>query len=68
MDEKLINYLNKIANCTAPEDELSEGEYFNPYDCWGGNADDIYFGGIDAGRIELARELLKKFFGHVELK
>lgn len=36
-------------------------EDFNPYDFFGGNMDDAYFGGSEDGETELAREVLTAF-------
>lgn len=41
------------------EDDAPESDDFNPADRFGGNFDDAYQGGIDEGRADLARELLK---------
>lgn len=62
MDEKLIDYLNMIAKTTGPTDHFDDSEMMMPYEMFGGNMDDAYYGGIKTGRIGLARELLAKFF------
>lgn len=48
------------ANASEEDDDYPPHEYdeFNPHEHYGGNADDCYNGGIDAGREELADELL----------
>ena len=61
--ENMLNFLTALAQQTIP-DEGDEGEdYFNfsPYDYFGGNFDDAYKGGVVAGRIDLARELLATY-------
>lgn len=46
-----------------PQLEEDEGdEDFNPYDRFGGNMDDAYYGGTAQGEADLAAELLSKFF------
>ena len=64
--ENMLNFLTALAQQTIPDegDEGEEGEdYFNfsPYDYFGGNFDDAYKGGVVAGRIDLARELLATY-------
>lgn len=60
MQRELKAYLEEIAaeGCWADEDD-----YVNPFENSGGNFDDAYYGGIDTGRVTLARRLLEKFGG-----
>ena len=41
------------------EDDVEDDEYFNPGDAAGGNFDDAYSMGVDAGSTYLAREILE---------
>jgi len=58
--DKLKIYLEKIASKTTATEQEEEG-YFCSADAFGGNLDDAYYGGMSDGRINLARELLKKY-------
>jgi hypothetical protein len=58
MDE-LKEFLEALA---AKETYQELDEDFNPMDWFGGNFDDTYFGGVNDGRIKLAKELLNKYF------
>jgi hypothetical protein len=51
-------YLETLAKKIAWYDD----EDFSPSDYAGGNYDDAYSGGCDDGEINLARELLAKYF------
>ena len=70
LDQNLINELieklEKTAVKKTAEDRAFDidnaEEFFNPCDAFGGNYDDAYYGGIETGGIESAREIL------VELK
>jgi len=56
--EDLINYLKTV----AAKERAQDDEDFNPYDVSGGNFDDAFYTGCSDGEIDLARELLSKFF------
>lgn len=58
--DKLIELLEDIASRkTAEEVVMEDGEdYFNIYECSGGNSDEAYYMGKDAGEIEMARTIL----------
>ena len=51
-------YLEKIAR----KDLATDDEEFDPQDWCGGNFDDAFEMGTQAGEIMLARELLEKYF------
>lgn len=61
MDKVLINALRELAEKQTVaeyiESEYPEAEYITDY--FDGDADDAYHSGVDDGKIELARELLK---------
>lgn len=42
----------------ARRETWDESEDFNPYDMYGGNIDDAYYGGQRDGKTELARDIL----------
>ena len=56
MNEELIEKLKTLAKkeCWLDDDD------FNPYDFSGGNYNDAFWGGHDAGEIQLAQEILGK--------
>jgi hypothetical protein len=54
MNEEMITKLKKI----AARETWFEDEDFNPMDFSGGNFDDAYYGGLEDGRVDLAREIL----------
>lgn len=61
--DSIMTLLSKKLENYIPENSMPDGEYFNPYDWYGGNADDIYEGGRKTGAYELAqtlKELLEK--------
>lgn len=54
-----MNDLLKILEEESEGDSLYEKEEdFNPYDSFGGNMDDAYWGGVADGRRQLAKELM----------
>lgn len=55
MNDSLLNELRDLAS----EKTAYEKEDFNPNDNFGGNMDDAYWGGIDDGKILLAREIIE---------
>ena len=55
MNEKMMELLEKLAKRDCWSDNPED---FNPMDFSGGNFDDAYFGGVEDGKAELARELL----------
>lgn len=58
-----MNEMKEILEKIAKEESWMDSEEdFNPYDMSGGNFDDAFWGGEDAGRISLARDLLERFF------
>lgn len=58
MSEELKLYLEKVAKNTIGQDD----EDFMVNDYAGGNIDDAYELGVNAGEVIFARELVKKFF------
>lgn len=56
--EELKVYLEKIAGVEAWDDD----DCFCVDDYAGGNEDDAFYGGKRSGEINLARELLAKYF------
>ena len=60
--EKLIDYLAGIADKAPYSDNFDYENGMGPYDIAGGNFDDCYEQGVADGRIDLARELLNRFF------
>lgn len=56
--EELKKFLEEIAK----DDPRCEQEGFNPYDDFGGNMDDSFYGGMEDGRIYLAKAILEEFF------
>lgn len=54
--KELIEKLTKLGNKIAWDDDPE----FVPDDYAGGNIDDAFYGGKDAGEIDLAREILKE--------
>ena len=57
MNPELKRHLEKLAE----QEVVSDFEDFNAYDYSGGNYDDAFLMGANAGEILLARELLKKY-------
>jgi len=57
----VLSKIEKVSKLETVEDEIDfdNGDYFVPSDHFGGNFDDVYFGGHETGRIEFARELMK---------
>ena len=53
--DKIHEICEKLAKRHCWSDHPDE---FNPMDFSGGNFDDAYFGGVEDGKAELARELL----------
>lgn len=54
MDAALIEKLKKLAG----RDCWDERDDFNPCDLSGGNYDDAYYGGVEDGKADIAREVL----------
>jgi len=52
--------LREKLTAIAYESAGFDREDWNAYDAFGGNMDDAYDGGVNDGRIELARELVSK--------
>ena len=57
LTEEQVNRLIRLAK-NKTSDEHSSDEIFNPYDAFGGNFDDTYYGGMNDGEIQLARDIL----------
>ena len=56
----MIEKLKIEARTELAEDDVEDDdEYFNPDDAAGGNFDDAYSMGVDAGSTYLAREILE---------
>lgn len=55
---EMIQKLRDLAAMQTYTECGAEDDVFNPYDMWGGNADDCYWGGTKDGAITLAREVL----------
>ncbi len=62
MPEELIQKLKKIASRKC----WSDDEEFIPDDYAGGNIDDAYSGGVDDGRVDMAREILAELGVEIE--
>lgn len=66
ISQEIIDFLLKAANTEIPEDRYGEdgldedGDWFNPCDASGGNFDDAYSMGKEAGAIEMARAILRR--------
>lgn len=60
MDEEVQKLLKMILD-KAQEDIADEDEDFCPYDRYGGNMDDAYYGGQRDGEAVFARELVGEF-------
>jgi hypothetical protein len=58
MSDSLYDFLKEIASKKVRREQ----EDFNAYDWSGGQPDDAWDMGAEDGRIELAQELLEKFF------
>ena len=59
MNEKIINQLKDLARQDCVYDSDSEDEFLCIDDYAGGNIDDAFFLGETAGKVTLARSLLK---------
>lgn len=55
LSKEFITELVVLAKIDLPADNAED---FNPADVAGGNYDDAYYAGEEAGAVELARELL----------
>jgi len=66
MDQSIIDSLIETAKKKIILDEYdengksSDGEFFNPYDIYGGQPDDAFYGGMENGEVQMARDLLDK--------
>ena len=56
--------MEEFLKVIACRESVLDDEDFETFD--GGNFDDTFNSGVEAGRIDLARELLKEFFGEGE--
>jgi hypothetical protein len=59
LSAEMIEKLKIEARTELAEDDVEDDEYFNPDDAAGGNFDDAYSMGVDAGSTYLAREILE---------
>lgn len=56
----VLSKIEEVSKLETADDDIDvENECFNPYEHFGGNFDDTYEGGVETGRIEFARELMK---------
>ena len=62
--EEQLAQLRKLAEQYDPYDDLEEDEYFDPQDHYGGNFDDAFSGGMQAGEAFAARLVLSMIEGH----
>lgn len=51
-------FLQQLSKSNAWFDD----DEFMPHEFSGGNFDDAYYGGVNDGKIELARELIERFY------
>jgi hypothetical protein len=59
MSDKMIDHLKSLASSeTREETILQDQAYFSAGEIWGSNMDDAYFGGMNDGDIQLARDIL----------
>jgi hypothetical protein len=61
-DEKLSAIKAKLKQLAEQASNLDDFD-FNAYDFSGGNYDDAHSMGMGDGKISLARQMLKEFFG-----
>lgn len=62
--EEQLAQLREIAQQFDPFSDLDEGECFDPQDHYGGNFDDAFSGGMQAGEAGIARMVLSMIEGH----
>jgi hypothetical protein len=58
LSKEVIHLLKKNAQDETRPECVEDGEYFIPYDWFGGNMDDAYNGGVEDGAIHLSRTIL----------
>lgn len=58
-DLELLSKLKELIKEEIEESPYYKNADFSPYDHFGGNMDDAYWGGVEDGRIQLAEELME---------